>query len=64
MMNQIVQGYIFALISGNFTEAMENERNQQQLQTERSIRRKAKLIVKGNYYEYMHDIPVFLLICN
>ena len=42
---------IVLLISGNFTEAMENEKNQNQLQTENYVKRNSNLDTKGDLYE-------------
>ena len=60
MINGVLQFNISELISGNFTEAMENEKNQHQLQSESHRKRKSDLNIKGNLYKYMKDIPEFI----
>ena len=57
MINGVLQFNVSVLISGNFTEAMENEKNQHQLQAESHMKRKSNLNITGNLYKYMKDIP-------
>ena len=61
MINGVLQFNVSVLISGSFTETMENEKNQHQLQSKSHIKRKSNLNIKGNLYKYMKDIPEFIL---